>query len=266
MPLPNSAVIPFMELQSAVMARAFGFNFQFGKRLVSAMNNEHFNLLAAGNQDTLDEEATRMNYYLEEDEKRFFTAINSQNNIDIQNIVIEKGMAIEDKKIDANIELFGIFLDKVAQSGNNALVILVNALLKGAGVDVVINNYGETVDAPTDKEPEPKEKEPGENKEEPAEHDPFEPEPKEPEPEPVEKVWTLTFVWTNPSSPETGQISETETLTQIEHANAIRTTNALAKEYIAQGGGNYQVGSQLLAYVGAYRQAYIDYFGEDPVA
>jgi len=43
MPLPLAMMIPFMGIQSAVMAKQFGENFQFGKRRISAMSNEEFN-------------------------------------------------------------------------------------------------------------------------------------------------------------------------------------------------------------------------------
>jgi len=45
MPLPLAMMIPFMGIQSAVMAKQFGENFQFGKRRISAMSNEDFNKL-----------------------------------------------------------------------------------------------------------------------------------------------------------------------------------------------------------------------------
>ncbi len=45
MPLPLAIMIPFMGIQSGVMAQQFGMNFQFGKRKISAMSNEEFNKL-----------------------------------------------------------------------------------------------------------------------------------------------------------------------------------------------------------------------------
>ncbi len=45
MPLPLAMMIPFMGVQSAVMAKQFGENFQYGKRRISAMSNEEFNKL-----------------------------------------------------------------------------------------------------------------------------------------------------------------------------------------------------------------------------
>jgi len=45
MPLPLALMIPFMGIQSAVMAKQFGENFQYGKRRISAMSNEEFNKL-----------------------------------------------------------------------------------------------------------------------------------------------------------------------------------------------------------------------------
>ncbi len=45
MPLPLAMMIPFMGIQSAVMAKSFGENFQFGKRRISALSNEEFNKL-----------------------------------------------------------------------------------------------------------------------------------------------------------------------------------------------------------------------------
>ncbi len=45
MPLPLPMMIPFMGIQSAVMAKQFGENFQYGKRRISAMTNEEFNKL-----------------------------------------------------------------------------------------------------------------------------------------------------------------------------------------------------------------------------
>ncbi len=45
MPLPLAMMIPFMGIQSAVMAKQFGENFQYGKRRISAMSNEDFNKL-----------------------------------------------------------------------------------------------------------------------------------------------------------------------------------------------------------------------------
>ncbi len=44
-PLPLALMIPFMFLQSAAMAEAFGFNYQYGKRKISSMTNEEFNAL-----------------------------------------------------------------------------------------------------------------------------------------------------------------------------------------------------------------------------
>ncbi len=45
MPLPLAMMIPFMGIQSSVMAKQFGENFQYGKRRISAMSNEEFNKL-----------------------------------------------------------------------------------------------------------------------------------------------------------------------------------------------------------------------------
>ncbi len=45
MPLPLAMMIPFMGIQSMVMAKQFGENFQYGKRRISAMSNEDFNKL-----------------------------------------------------------------------------------------------------------------------------------------------------------------------------------------------------------------------------
>ncbi len=45
MPLPLAMMIPFMGIQSMVMAKQFGENFQYGKRRISAMSNEEFNKL-----------------------------------------------------------------------------------------------------------------------------------------------------------------------------------------------------------------------------
>ncbi len=45
MPLPLAMMIPFMGIQSAVMAKQFGENFQYGKRRISAMDNKEFNAL-----------------------------------------------------------------------------------------------------------------------------------------------------------------------------------------------------------------------------
>ncbi len=45
MPLPLPMMIPFMAAQSAALALAFGENFQYGKRRISAMSNEEFNKL-----------------------------------------------------------------------------------------------------------------------------------------------------------------------------------------------------------------------------
>ncbi len=45
MPLPLAIMIPFMGIQSSVMARQFGMNFQYGKRKISSMSNEEFNKL-----------------------------------------------------------------------------------------------------------------------------------------------------------------------------------------------------------------------------
>lgn len=45
LPIPLAMMIPFMASQSAVMAKSFGENFQYGKRRISAMSNEEFNSL-----------------------------------------------------------------------------------------------------------------------------------------------------------------------------------------------------------------------------
>ncbi len=45
MPLPLAIMIPFMGMQSMVMAKQFGEGFQYGKRRISAMSNEEFNQL-----------------------------------------------------------------------------------------------------------------------------------------------------------------------------------------------------------------------------
>ncbi len=44
-PLPLPMMIPFMGMQSAVMAEQFGTMFQYGKRRISAMSNDEFNAL-----------------------------------------------------------------------------------------------------------------------------------------------------------------------------------------------------------------------------
>ncbi len=46
-PLPLPIMIPFMFMQSAAMALAFGSNFQYGKRKISSMSNEDFNKMSA---------------------------------------------------------------------------------------------------------------------------------------------------------------------------------------------------------------------------
>ncbi len=43
MPIPLAMMIPFMATQSMVMGQAFGMGFQYGKRKISAMDNETFN-------------------------------------------------------------------------------------------------------------------------------------------------------------------------------------------------------------------------------
>ncbi len=45
MPLPLAMMIPFMGIQSAVMMKQAGENWQYGKRRISAMSNEEFNVL-----------------------------------------------------------------------------------------------------------------------------------------------------------------------------------------------------------------------------
>ncbi len=45
MPLPLAMMIPFMGIQSAVMMKQAGENWQYGKRRISAMSNEDFNNL-----------------------------------------------------------------------------------------------------------------------------------------------------------------------------------------------------------------------------
>ncbi len=57
MPLPLAIMIPFMGMQSMVMAKQFGEGFQYGKRRISAMSNEEFNKLSMGTlmQQTNDE-------------------------------------------------------------------------------------------------------------------------------------------------------------------------------------------------------------------
>jgi len=45
MPLPLAMMIPFMGIQSAVMMKQAGENWQYGKRRISAMTNEDFNNL-----------------------------------------------------------------------------------------------------------------------------------------------------------------------------------------------------------------------------
>ncbi len=47
-PLPLAVMIPFMAMQSGAMALAFGTYFQYGKRRISAMSNEEFNAIKAG--------------------------------------------------------------------------------------------------------------------------------------------------------------------------------------------------------------------------
>ncbi len=58
-PLPLPMMIPFMGIQSAVMAEQFGTMFQYGKRRISAMSNEEFNKL------TFDDLQKRMTTQLE---------------------------------------------------------------------------------------------------------------------------------------------------------------------------------------------------------
>ncbi len=48
MPLPLAIMIPFMGMQSMVMAKQFGEGFQYGKRRISAMSNDEFNKLTMG--------------------------------------------------------------------------------------------------------------------------------------------------------------------------------------------------------------------------
>ncbi len=61
MPLPLAMMIPFMGIQSSVMAKQFGENFQYGKRRISAMSNEEFNKLTPAKlQDNANKELKAM--------------------------------------------------------------------------------------------------------------------------------------------------------------------------------------------------------------
>ena len=107
MPLPNSAVIPFMELQSAVMARAFGMNFQFGKRLISSLNNTEFNALvdsdAVEAQEVFYNNIKRLN---QRDYKQFYDDIKSPDTQYVQEFVLKHSIKLEQDKLTENIELF----------------------------------------------------------------------------------------------------------------------------------------------------------------
>ncbi len=60
-PLPLPMMIPFMGIQSAVMAEQFGTLFQYGKRRISAMSNEEFNKLTwADLQDKMNKQITEL--------------------------------------------------------------------------------------------------------------------------------------------------------------------------------------------------------------
>ncbi len=82
MPVPLAMMIPFMAAQSMLMGDAFGRSFQYGKRKISAMSNEEFNVYNP--KDMISEMTTTYNALIPElsqmikDSKDFQTFIFAQ--------------------------------------------------------------------------------------------------------------------------------------------------------------------------------------------
>ncbi len=98
MPIPLALMIPFMATQSIVMGEAFGKGFQYGKRKISAMDNETFN-------------KTELSQLISETFKAYHDAIPSlkesiNQSTDLQNYIVSKLIDMPRELIDAWVHAF----------------------------------------------------------------------------------------------------------------------------------------------------------------
>ncbi len=100
-PLPVTIMVPFMGLQSGVMARDFGVNYEIGKRMIKSMSNEEFNSESndhfRGIQDRLNLMATQS--------VANFQAMIPHYDV-IQETIVEKMVEVEKLKVAGTIQLY----------------------------------------------------------------------------------------------------------------------------------------------------------------
>ncbi len=106
MPLPLAIMIPFMGIQSGVMAQQFGMNFQFGKRKISAMSNEEFNKLTPAQLQV------NMNEQIKLLIPTFGEALREMR--PFQRMIFEEMLAVMKTAIDVGIDVAKAGVDPIA--------------------------------------------------------------------------------------------------------------------------------------------------------
>ena len=101
-PLANTMMIPFMELQTLAMARAFGINYEAGKRMVRAMSNDEFNNHMKTGFDDFDK---IQNITVQKSLQEIFSPENIEYFRDLQRQIYLEYVEFEKIKVQANIQL-----------------------------------------------------------------------------------------------------------------------------------------------------------------
>lgn len=96
-PYPIGMMIPFMEAQSAGLARAFGLNYEMGKRQIKSMSNEEFNALTEEGINTMLRTSTTAQLQL------LYEAIPQFR--ELQTKIIDEYKEIEKLKIQATFDM-----------------------------------------------------------------------------------------------------------------------------------------------------------------
>lgn len=119
-PLPNPVMIPFMGIQSAIMAKMFGEYFQYGKRKIQAMSNEEFNRLDA-------------------------TQLSLRNRADVQDIVTALSPTLQDfdRLVPLILDAFRSYLDTATISLRDSVIQGVNETVEGLAPDA--RNIGQAI-------------------------------------------------------------------------------------------------------------------------
>ncbi len=96
-PVPIGTMVPFMEMQSAALAYAFGINYEYGKRKIKSMSNDTYNALTSNDIVKLTSQHTTV--YIEQFKKQLPQVLPMQTEIFKQFVSIEKIKVVENIRL-----------------------------------------------------------------------------------------------------------------------------------------------------------------------